>query len=252
MKYSQDISMSGKQIKEVGEPTDPGDAINRAFYDKRIASWEGMRYYYLSTKGSDSNKGYSDISPVQASLQPVRSVEKLQQIIPRIGAGASIMITIAPGTYDDLKLSLMDYESVEISGLGSTNLHEYNCPAPGYKTIQLLNLNGSNPIITDTQQYFSRMRFSDDTITTTLRGFTCNYIKLHPNLIEPRITLPARSGEDDILIIEQPATVFNTFDINIWTFNKVKINGILGTNGFRCNSPLTIPDITFCYGPGIL
>lgn len=251
MKLNQDLLIGGKQIKEVGSPTEPHDAINKEFFDAHIASWKGTRYYSIDNKlGSDKAKGYSNTAQ-EASNCSINSVERLAEIIPRMGCGASLSIAVAPGAYGNLKLSLMGYESVEINGVGANCLGEYNAPAEGFSFIKLLNLNGSNPIITDTQSNYSRMRFSNDTITTTLRGFTSNYKKTFGG-IEPDIYLPSRSGDDDILFIEQPAAVFNTFDINVWTFNKVKIDGILGTNGFRCNSPLNKPDITFCYGPAIL
>lgn len=258
MKFDKDLDMSGRQIKQLGEPKDPHDAINKEFYDKRIASWEGTRHYFVDSKyGNDNNPGYPE-TEFSANFRPVKSLERLSEIIPRMGSGASISIAIASGTYGDLKLSLMDYDEVSIIGIGASRiLGRYNCLNTNEynDTIKIANLDGSDAYIQNFNFNTCRARFDENTITSSLRNKISEIYTFTSNLestLHIKELLKIKPCPEDIIIIEEPSIIINSFELNAWTFNSIKLNNLLGSKKFVCNSPLNKPDITFCYGPDIL
>lgn len=258
MKFDKDLDMSGHQIKQVGEPKDPNDAVNKEFFDKRIASWEGTRHYLVDSKhGNDSNPGYLE-NEFSSTFFPVKSLERLSDIIPRIGSGASISITIESGTYGNLKLSLMDYDEISIIGLGSPRiLGKYNClKINEYNdTIQIANLDGSNAYIQNFNFNACRARFDENTITSSLRNKISEIYTFTSRLestLHIKELLKVKPCPEDIIVIEEPSIIINSFELNAWTFNSIKLNNLLGSKKFVCNTPLNKPDITFCYGPDIL
>lgn len=259
MKLNSDLLLAGNQIKEVGFPTDHNDAISRAFIESKIACWTGTRYYCVSSLGNDAFTGYSDINPKLALLNSVRSIERLQGIIPRIGSGASISISIESGTYTNFKLSLMDYDSIDIQSSNSGNIiGKYYCLEvnDSCDMIRLGNENGSNADLSQINFSQSRLRFGPETITCSLRNFSSDFY-FHTGLslysrIHSQQLLTARPCAEDYLYIEEPSVKFNSFELNTWTFNQTHIEGISATDKFICNSPLNKPDISFCYGPGII
>jgi hypothetical protein len=82
-----------------------------------------VRYYAVdSTNGNDSNKGYSDVSAADAMIQPVKTMAELTRIIPRVGGGRKIEITVAtggePAVVDGLQLGpLIDYGGITVRGV---------------------------------------------------------------------------------------------------------------------------------------
>lgn len=251
MKLMSPLYLTGNPIKGVADPREPGDAVNKRTLDKIIASWTGTRYFAVSQRiGSDSNTGYSDISMLDASKQAVCSVEKLTELIPPIGAGASIRIAIESGNYGDINLSLMGYDSIDIIGTctdksansvafsddeatikfaGATVLGRYNfdkCESNSF--FKLLNLNGSLPDFSDNNNKL-RARFDINTTTILLRDTHYNLAPLpkYQGYIELINQTSVCPDTTDLVYIEQPGIYLNKFSIAVQTFGLVSIQGLM-------------------------
>lgn len=98
-----------------------------------VATWTGTRYFAVDyDNGLDTNVGYSDTSLADAGTKPIKTLQKLRQILPGDGDGQKAVVgirnrasgatyrNIANSADDDLDLTTFtDYAQLVIRGTGT-------------------------------------------------------------------------------------------------------------------------------------